>query len=82
MFGSPTTVYFDFPHSSLLTLVCSRSFSVDQIAVYNPAGYRGIPCLVLVVDSEVVYVGSPEDGFRETLEKALELLATETEREE
>jgi len=30
---------------------------------------------VLVVDGEVIYVGSPQDGFSETLEKALELVA-------
>ncbi|KAF9092166.1 hypothetical protein BGX29_006448 [Mortierella sp. GBA35] len=50
--------------------------------VYNPAGYRGIPCVVLLVDGTVTYVGSPQENFRSVLEQTLEFIETEALREE
>ncbi|KAF9936393.1 hypothetical protein BGZ65_002422 [Modicella reniformis] len=38
----------------------------------GPSGYRGIPCAILLVDGVVVYVGSPQETFRPTLEHVLE----------
>ncbi|KAK3847680.1 MAG: hypothetical protein J3R72DRAFT_430559 [Linnemannia gamsii] len=51
-------------------------------SVYNPAGYRGIPCVVLLVDGIVTYVGSPQENFRSVLEQTLDFLETEALREE
>ncbi|KAF9983515.1 hypothetical protein BGZ75_005012 [Mortierella antarctica] len=50
--------------------------------VYKPAGYRGIPCVVLILDGVVVYVGSPQESFRPTLEQVLRLAETEFARED
>ncbi|CAO3568203.1 unnamed protein product [Mortierella alpina] len=50
--------------------------------VYKPAGYRGIPCVVLILDGMVVYVGSPQESFRTTLEQVLRVAETEFVRED
>ncbi|KAF9964576.1 hypothetical protein BGZ70_006248 [Mortierella alpina] len=50
--------------------------------VYKPAGYRGIPCVVLIFDGVVVYVGSPQESFRPTLEQVLRVAETEFVRED
>lgn len=36
-----------------------------------PCGYRAIPCVVLLVDNVVKYVGNPREPLREALELAL-----------
>ncbi|KAI1300747.1 hypothetical protein EDD11_005948 [Mortierella claussenii] len=41
-------------------------------AIYKVAGYRAIPCAVLLVDGVVVYVGSPLGSFKSVLEQAVE----------
>ncbi|KAG0300311.1 hypothetical protein BGZ98_009272 [Dissophora globulifera] len=50
--------------------------------VYNPGQYRGIPCVILIVDGVVQYVGSPQETFRPTLEEALEAVEASSAREE
>ncbi|KAI1319447.1 hypothetical protein EDD11_004024 [Mortierella claussenii] len=50
--------------------------------VYNPGGYRGIPCVILLADGVVKYVGSPQENFRPTLEDVLETIEAESAREE
>lgn len=53
-----------------------------KLAVYNPGGYRGIPCVILLVDGIVTYVGSPQEDFRQVLEETLDFLEAEARREE
>jgi len=54
----------------------------DDVDVYKRAGYRGIPCVVLILDGVVVYVGSPQESFRPTLEQVLRVAETEFVRED
>jgi hypothetical protein len=57
-------------------------FIIHKLAVYNPGGYRGIPCVILLVDGIVTYVGSPQENFRPILEQTLAFLEAEALREE
>ncbi|KAF9294629.1 hypothetical protein BGZ88_003588 [Linnemannia elongata] len=50
--------------------------------VYNPGGYRGIPCVILLVDGIVTYVGSPQENFRPVLEHTLNFVEAGARREE
>ncbi|KAF8949296.1 hypothetical protein BGZ47_006833 [Haplosporangium gracile] len=47
--------------------------------VYNPCGYQGIPCLILLVNNVVSYVGSPGEGFERALSNSLDAVAMERE---
>ncbi|KAF9156413.1 hypothetical protein BG015_005382 [Linnemannia schmuckeri] len=48
-------------------------------SVYNPCGYQGIPCLILLVNNVVSYVGSPGEGFERALSNSLDAVAMERE---
>ncbi|KAF8922746.1 hypothetical protein BGZ58_003837 [Dissophora ornata] len=48
-------------------------------SVYKKAGYKAIPCVILVVDGLVTYVGSPRDDFKVALEEALVLIPVKEE---
>lgn len=41
------------------------------VAVYKVCEYKAIPCVILLVDGIVSYVGSPRDEFKAALEVAL-----------
>ncbi|KAF9583751.1 hypothetical protein BGW38_008663 [Lunasporangiospora selenospora] len=64
------------------TIFADNSEGFAKETVYNPAGYRGIPCVVLVADGIAVYVGSPQDTFRPVLENVLAEVARTPQREE
>ncbi|KAK3847683.1 MAG: thioredoxin-like protein [Linnemannia gamsii] len=40
--------------------------------VYKPSGYKAIPCVILIVDGVVTYVGGPYEEFIAALEAAVE----------
>ncbi|KAI1319446.1 hypothetical protein EDD11_004023 [Mortierella claussenii] len=44
-------------------------------SIYKPSGYRAVPCVVVVVDGLVTFVGSPNADFKTELEKALVLVS-------
>ncbi|KAG9067974.1 hypothetical protein KI688_011565 [Linnemannia hyalina] len=48
-------------------------------SVYNHCGYQGIPCLILLVNNIVSYVGSPGEGFKQALSNSLDAIALEKE---
>ncbi|KAF9091840.1 hypothetical protein BGX23_004830 [Mortierella sp. AD031] len=58
------------------TILIDNAEGFAKYAVYRPAGYRGIPCAVLLVDGIVQYVGSPIDTLRPALEQALESISS------
>lgn len=60
----------DFRHT---TYVDNADGYAKEI-VYRPSGYRGIPCVIMLVDGVVHYVGSPQESFRPTLEQVLHTL--------
>jgi len=47
--------------------------------VYKRAEYKAIPCVILVVEGVVTYVGSPYNDFVAALEKSLEELVPANE---
>lgn len=49
--------------------------------MYKATAYRGIPCVVLVIDGLVTYVGAPQEQFRLTLDEAIETIALQTSKE-
>ena len=52
---------------------------VQFLGVYNSCGYQGIPCLILLVNNVVSYVGSPGEGFGRALSNSLDAIAMEKE---
>ncbi|KAF9210014.1 hypothetical protein BGZ49_008512 [Haplosporangium sp. Z 27] len=64
------------------TIYIDNAEGYAKETVYNPGAYRGIPCVILLVDGVVTYVGSPQENFRPTLEKALEAVGPTFTREE
>ncbi|KAG0216530.1 hypothetical protein BGX28_000044 [Mortierella sp. GBA30] len=48
-------------------------------SVYKKSEYRAIPCVVLVVDGLVSFVGAPQDDFKTVLEEALALIPVKEE---
>ncbi|KAF9134586.1 hypothetical protein BGW39_006526 [Mortierella sp. 14UC] len=57
------------------TILIDNAEGFAKDAVYKAAGYKGIPCAVLLVDGIVQYVGSPIDTLRPALEQALESIS-------
>jgi hypothetical protein len=51
------------------------------LAVYKATAYRGIPCVVLVIDGLVTYVGAPQEQFRLTLDEAIEAVSLQNAKE-
>ncbi|KAG0077591.1 hypothetical protein BGZ90_006893 [Linnemannia elongata] len=47
--------------------------------LYNSCGYQGIPCLILLVNNVVSYVGSPGEEFERALSNSLDATAMEKE---
>ncbi|KAG0272123.1 hypothetical protein BGZ95_012146 [Linnemannia exigua] len=58
------------------TILIDNAEGFAKEAVYKTAGYKGIPCAVLLVDGIVQYVGSPIDTLRPALEQALESISS------
>ena len=48
-------------------------------AVFKKCGYQAIPCLILLVNNVVSYVGSPGKAFERALNNSLEAVALENE---
>lgn len=73
--------------SMLLHLTMWLSFSLVLsncllcLAVYKATAYRGIPCVVLVIDGLVTYVGAPQEQFRLTLDEAIETISLQSVKE-
>jgi len=72
-----------FRHYALALTMCSFfSFPFSScLAVYKATAYRGIPCVVLVIDGLVTYVGAPQEQFRLTLDEAIETITLHTAKE-
>ncbi|KAF9436102.1 hypothetical protein BGZ76_004811 [Entomortierella beljakovae] len=64
------------------TTYIDNSEGFAKETVYNPSGYRGIPCVIMLVDGVVNYVGSPQENFRQILEQAIEFVDTTSAHEE
>lgn len=69
------------PLSSLCSCINHVFFFSSFLAVYKATAYRGIPCVVLVIDGLVTYVGAPQEQFRLTLDEAIETIALQTSKE-
>jgi hypothetical protein len=46
-------------------------FGGTLIAVYVKSGYQAIPCVIIVVDGVVTFVGPPQEDFKAALNEAL-----------
>lgn len=57
------------------TLLLSLFIFVQFLGVFNPCGYQGVPCLILLVNNVVSYVGSPGEGFERALSNSLDAIA-------
>ncbi|KAG0045589.1 hypothetical protein BGZ83_009223 [Gryganskiella cystojenkinii] len=53
------------------TIVVDDAEGYAKHTIYNPSGYRGIPCMVILVDGVVKFVGPPLQEFKTTLEQAV-----------
>lgn len=47
-------------------------FSSANLAVYKVSEYRAIPCVIVIVDGVVTFVGGPYKEFLAALEAAVE----------
>lgn len=59
----------------LQTLISNANylyFSSTNLAVYKVSEYRAIPCVIVIVDGVVTYVGGPYKEFLAALEAAVE----------
>ncbi|KAF9175933.1 hypothetical protein BGX21_008669 [Mortierella sp. AD011] len=64
------------------TIYIDNAEGYAKETVYNPTGYRGIPCAILLVDGVVRYVGPPQENLRPALEEALKVAEVTAVREE
>ncbi|KAF8977459.1 hypothetical protein BGZ46_007376 [Entomortierella lignicola] len=48
-------------------------------SVYKKTEYRAIPCVVLVVDGEIAFVGPPREDFKAVLQEGLNAVAAREE---
>ncbi|KAF9977504.1 hypothetical protein BGZ73_005775 [Actinomortierella ambigua] len=56
------------------TILQDREDGYAKHVAYTPGGYRAIPCVVLLVDGKVTFVGGPQDSFPEILENTVQAL--------
>jgi len=49
------------------------------IAVYKKTEYKAIPCVIVVANGIVTFVGPPQEAFKVALEKAVEEIPTKEE---
>ncbi|KAG0028262.1 hypothetical protein BGZ82_008527 [Podila clonocystis] len=63
------------------TILVDNDEGYAKDTVYKATAYRGIPCVVLVIDGLVTYVGAPQEHFRLTLDEAIETIAPQNAKE-